>query len=78
MAVEPTLADYLRRAPTDEESARRAVAPYRGLDSVARLEALASLLGAMDALLRGRRPVRSPDDRAFWRHWKDPSLGRPR
>ncbi|MEN8148247.1 MAG: hypothetical protein ABFS86_00405 [Planctomycetota bacterium] len=68
----------LATRPTDEETARAAVAPYRSLDAAARLEALASLLRDMDTLLDGRMPVRSPDDENFWRHWMDPSLGRPR
>ncbi len=69
---------FLRTVPTDEESVRRAVAPWRGMSAAQRLDALAALLGGMDALLAGRRPLRSPDDEAFWRHWKDPDLGRPR
>jgi hypothetical protein len=78
MSADPTLARYLRAAPTDEETARRAVAPYRHLDAEARLRALTDLLRGMDVLLAGRRPSRSPDDEAFWRHWKDASHGLPR
>ena len=75
--MDQVLARYLRAAPTDEETARRSVEPYRALDTAARLEALTALLRGMDSILGGRRPARSPDDEEFWRHWKDPSLGRP-
>ncbi|MFV1959501.1 MAG: hypothetical protein ACC662_08835 [Planctomycetota bacterium] len=68
----------LAARPSDEETARAAVRPYRHLDAPARFEALAVLLRGMDVLLRGRRPVRAPDDVAFWKHWKDPTFGRPR
>ena len=78
MSAKPTVAEYLRATPTDEETARRAVERYRTLDTRARLEAFSDLLRGMDVLLDGREPARSPDDAAFWRHWQDPSLGRPR
>jgi hypothetical protein len=68
----------LETRPTDEETARAAVAPWRSLDARARIEALTSLLRDMDTLLDGRMPVRSPDDENFWRHWMDASLGRSR
>ena len=76
--MEPTLAHYLRCVPTDEQTARAAVRPYRDLGSIERLEALVSLLREMDALLAGRPPLRAPDDVEFWRHWMDPARGRPR
>jgi hypothetical protein len=76
--MDETLADWLRTAPTDEEIARRAVEPYRHLDVAGRLAALTDLLRSMDVLLAGRRPLRSPEDADFWRHWKDPDPGRPR
>lgn len=78
MPQDPTLRRYLDSRPSDEEAARARVAAYRGLDVAARLEALTALLWDMDVLLRGRRPLRAPDDTAFWKHWKDPSVGRPR
>ena len=78
MVDHPTLDQYLAARPTDEETAERAVRSYRALDAVARLEALVVLLRGMDLLLGGRQPATSPDDAAFWRHWSDPSLGRPR
>jgi hypothetical protein len=64
--------------PTDEDSARAAVALYRSLTVAERFEALVALLRDMDVLLVGRTPRRSPDDEDFWLHWKDPSRGRPR
>ena len=76
--MEPTLARYLSAVPTDEETVRQAVRPYRELDTGARLDALRSILRDMDALLAGRLPLRSPDDAGFWWHWMDPGRGRPR
>jgi hypothetical protein len=78
VSPEGPLARYLRAVPTDEEAAREAVRRFASLDADARVEALVALLRGMDALLAGRPPLRSPDDEAFWRHWLDPSLGRPR
>jgi len=63
--------------PTDEETARKSVAPYLDLTPVERLEVLASLLHDMDVLLNGRMPVEAPEDPPFWMRWKDPSIGRP-
>jgi len=74
MSADPTLSRYLDARPTDEETARTGVAPYRDLDAASRLEALTQLLRGMDALLQGRQPLRSPDDVNFWRHWKDASV----
>ena len=78
MNEDTSTARYLDAAPTDEETARRDVLPYRNLDTTARLEAMAALLRSMDTLLGGREPLRAPEDEEFWRHWRDPSLGRPR
>ncbi len=79
MAHDQHLLDrYLSAGPTDVETARAAVAPYRNMTPQERLEALAALLGEMDAILAGRLPVRSPEDLELWRHWKDPLLGCPR
>ena len=77
MSKKPDTVAWIECAPTDEEVAREAAERYRGLDSLARMRAFADLLHSMDILLKGRRPVRTPDDEAFWRHWKDPALGRP-
>jgi len=77
MSKETSIARYLEAAPTDEETARRAVDPYREMDVTARLDALADLLRGMDALLDGRLPVR-PSGEELWRRWGDPSRGRPR
>ena len=64
--------------PTDAESAEHAVAPFRRLSPTARFEAFAALMREMEALLGDSEPVTHPDDRVFWRHWKDPSVGRSR
>ncbi len=63
--------------PTDEETARRSVAPYLDMTPEERLEVFASLLADMDVLLNGRMPVEAPDDPPLRLRWKDPSLGRP-
>ena len=78
MPAEPTLDQYLDARPTDEETARAAVRPYLALDAVARFDAFVALLRGMDGLLGDRKPLAAPDDVAFWRHWRDPSLGCPR
>jgi putative addiction module component (TIGR02574 family) len=59
-SLEPTLAEYLRAAPTDVESAREAVCRHARLTPAARLAALRSLLHEMDASLAGRTPARAP------------------
>jgi hypothetical protein len=64
-------------APTDEETARRSVAPYLEMTPAERLEVFGSLLADMDVLLAGRMPVEAPEDPPFWMRWKDPSIGRP-
>lgn len=76
--MDVTLEQYLQVVPTDEASAQAAVRPYRALDPKARLEALTALLREMDALLAGRRPRVAPEHTDFWRHWTDPTRGRPR
>jgi hypothetical protein len=63
--------------PTDEETARRSVAPYLDMTPEERLLVFASLLADMDVLLDGREPVEAPEDPPFWMRWKDPCLGRP-
>ncbi len=69
---------YLAARPSDVDTARAAVAPFRDMTPRARIDALVMLLCEMDAILAGRPPFRSPDDIDLWRHWKDPSLGCPR
>jgi hypothetical protein len=70
--------DYLSRTPSDEETARRAVEPYRDMSVTERFAALTEILAEMDAILAGRMPVRTADDENFWRHWVDPMYGQPR
>ncbi len=64
-------------APSDEETAERAVARYRSMTPSERIEALRDLLRDMDVLLDGRVPPRVEDDPPFWRRWQDPNVGRP-
>lgn len=45
----PEVERYRRATPTDEETARRAVEPYAGLDAEARLQALVATPGPLDA-----------------------------
>ena len=70
--------EYVRAVPTDEESARRAVEPYRHMTPQQRWEAFAALLRQVDELLDGREPYRGDADDPFWRYWVDPCHGRPR
>ena len=69
---------YEALAPDDASRARRAVEPYAGMSPADRLRALAALNGWMDSLLAGRAPETVDGERPYWKHWKDPSLGRPR
>ena len=75
--MDVSVAEYLAKTPTDEQTARRAVAPYRPLTPAERWSAFAALLAGMDALLDGRAPWRDDRFEPFWRHWKDASFGRP-
>ena len=69
--------EYLARVPSDQEWARREAARYRGLSTDERFGALESLLRLMQDLLGARAPGRD-GALPFWRHWSDPTLGRPR
>ena len=69
--------EYLAKVPTDRESAERAVAPYRDMTPAERFEALAKLLEEVAAILGDREPAGDGEPFPFWRHWMDPSLGRP-
>ena len=52
--------------------------PFLSMTVEERLRAFERLLREMDALSAGQPVVRHPEDKDFWRHWMDPSLGRPR
>ena len=70
------MSEYLANTPTDVESARAAVEPYRNMTPAERWEALEELLKAVEGFL-GDRPLLRPDeDPPFWMRWKDPSIGR--
>ncbi|MHC4971626.1 MAG: hypothetical protein ACYTG3_04790 [Planctomycetota bacterium] len=75
--MDASVAEYLAAVPTDEQTARRAVAPYLRLTPAERWAAFAALQAEMDVLLNGRAPWRDDRFEPLWRHWKDPSLGRP-
>jgi hypothetical protein len=77
-AARAALDAWLRSAPGEDESARRAAAPYDGMTADERLAALAELNALVDAVLGGRPPETADGERPFWMHWKDPALGRPR
>ncbi len=70
--------EYARAVPTDEETARKAVEPYRRMTPEERWRAFAALQREMDGLLDGREPWRGDEDGPFWRYWVDPSHARPR
>ena len=48
------------------------------MSATERLAELARLNALMDALLGDREPRVEDGEAPFWRHWMDPSLGRPR
>ena len=74
--AEPSLREYLAKAPGDVEAARDAVAGLRHLTPDERLKALDLWMAEVLAVLGDRKPAAEPG-LPFWRHWKDPSLGRP-
>jgi hypothetical protein len=74
--AEPSLEDYLAKAPGDVDDARDAVAALRHLTADERLQALDRWMEEILAVLGDRKPAPEPG-LPFWRHWKDPSLGRP-
>lgn len=73
---EPSLKDYLAKAPTGAESVRESVDAMRHLTPDERLKALDRWMTEILAILGDREPAAEPG-LPFWRHWKDPSLGRP-
>jgi hypothetical protein len=74
--AEPSLKDYLANVPSDVDGARDAIAALRHLTADERLQALDRWMAEVLAVLGDRRPAAEPG-LPFWRHWKDPSLGRP-
>jgi len=68
--------EYLAKTPTDVESARAAVEPYRDMTPAQRWEALEELLKAVEGFLGDRPVLRPAEDPPFWMRWKDPSIGR--
>ena len=72
------VSEYLARTPTNKESARAAVEPYRDMTPAQRWQALEDLLKAVQGFLGDREPLRPKEDPPFWMRWKDPSVGRPR
>ena len=71
-----SMREYLARTPTDAESARAAVEPYRNMTPSQRWEAMEELLKALEGFLGERELVRPEEDPPFWMRWKDPSVGR--
>jgi hypothetical protein len=75
--AEPSLEAYLAAARGDERSeVARRIEGLRNLTADERLKALDAWMQEMLAVLGGRRPAPEPGH-PFWRHWKDPTLGRP-
>ncbi len=69
--------EYLTMVPTDWESARKAVAPYRDMTPAECFVELGALLAELETILGDRNPAGDGEPHPFWRHWMDPSLGRP-
>jgi hypothetical protein len=74
--AEPPVEDYLAKAPTGADSVRHALDALRHLTADERLKALDEWMTEILAVLGDRKPAAEPG-LPFWRHWKDPSLGRP-
>ena len=74
--AEPSLEDYLSKVPGDVDWAMGTVAALRHLTADERLQALDRWMAEILAVLGDRKPAPEPG-LPFWRHWKDPSLGRP-
>lgn len=74
--ADPSLKEYLAKAPGEADAIRAAVDALRHLTPDERLQALDRWMEEILAVLGGRAPAEEPG-LPFWRHWKDPSLGRP-
>lgn len=74
--TKPSLEEYLARVPSDVEGIRDSVDALRGLTVDERLRALDRWVEEILAIQGNRRPSPEPGH-PFWRHWRDPSLGRP-
>ena len=79
MLDDPTLEQYLRAKPTDEETAQKAVRPYRALDVVARLDAMVALLRHAMRLLHAAVDVTRvlPSTYRHYRAESGPQTGAP-
>ena len=66
-----SLAEYLARAPSNVETARRAVEPYRRLTPDERWKAFLELQREVELLLNGRSLWRDDAETLLWRHWMD-------
>jgi hypothetical protein len=70
-----SLAEYLEKAPTDEEWAAEAAERHADMSPTERFREL-SLLGAwMDTILAGQTPTGIDGEPPFWQLWKDPLRG---
>ena len=72
-----TVSEYLARAPTDQQWATREASRHRDRSTDERFDALEGLLRQMQELLGARTPGHD-GSLPFWRHWSDPTFGRPR
>ena len=73
-----SIAEWLARRPSDVDSVREEVEPFRHLTPDERLEWFVKLQKSMDAFVRLRGPARDIEDDDFWRRWRDPLHGLPR
>ena len=74
--AEPSLKEYLAKVPGDADAVRAAIDALRHLTPDERLRALDLWMEEILAVLGDRKPAAEPG-LPFWRHWEDPSLGRP-
>jgi hypothetical protein len=74
--AELSLDEYLAKAPRGADAVRHATDALHQLTPDERLLALDRWMEEILAVMGDRMPAPEPGY-PFWRHWKDPSLGRP-
>ena len=72
-----TVEEWLARRPSHAASVREEVEPFRRMTPAERLRWFVRLQKSMDAFVRLHPPARDPAEDDFWKHWRDPSHGRP-
>jgi hypothetical protein len=66
-----TVAEWLARRPTQAESVRDEVEPFRHMTPEERLEWFVKLQKSMDAFVRLQGPMPDPPEDDFVKRWRD-------